>query len=181
MIALVALTALAISTWLWSRQGVEDGTPQVTVNSDALGYYLRDAAILGTDVDGSALFRIQAASAEEMPGERRLLLSDVAVAYQPAAEVPWALTAARGEAFLEESYLDFSGEVELIRIPRAATGPTVIRTESLRLEPESFDVHTAGPVSLFFGGSRLDAVGLSANLKAERLALESSVHGEFDP
>lgn len=181
LFALGALAMLAIATWLWSRQGAEDQAPIAQSRAPAPGFYLRGAAILGTDEAGRALYRIQAASAEELPEENRLLLSDVAVAYQPEVDVPWVLTAARGEAFLDETYLDFTGEVELARSRQADSGPIVIRAAWLRLEPESFDVHTDGPVSLFFDDQRLDAIGMNANLKDERLALESGVHGEFRP
>ncbi len=176
---LSALAVVAMLTWLWSRQGVDDGARVVPARLDAPGYYLRDAVIVGTGEDGSALYRIHAASAEELPEEQRLLLSDVTVEYQSEVNVPWVLTAAGGEAFLDRTYLDFNGDVELTRSGEDDFRPMVIRTVALRLEPESFEVHTESPVSLFIGGERLDAVGLSANLKAERLALESSVHGVF--
>ena len=181
LFALGGLTAIAMLTWLWSRQGIEDEDPMGPVGAAAPGYYLHGASILGTDEEGRALFQVQAARAEELPAEKRLLLSDVAVSYQPETDVPWVLTATEGQAFLEETYLDFSGEVELTRNEQSDSGPTAIRTSSLRLEPATFDVYTDGPVILYFGTRRLDAVGLSANLKAERMALESSIHGEFGP
>lgn len=181
LFALGALTAIAMLTWLWSRQGIDEEDPVAPEGAAAPGYYLHGASILGTDEQGRALFQVQAASAEELPAENRLLLSDVAVRYQPEAQVPWVLTATEGQALLEESYLDFSGEVELTRSEEPDSAPMMIRTSSLRLEPETFDVRTDAPVSLWFGGRRLDAVGLNANLKAERLALESSIHGEFGP
>ena len=181
LFSLGALTAIAMLTWLWSRQGIDNEDPVAAQSAAVPGYYLRGASILGTDEQGRALFHVQAASAEELPAENRLLLSDVAVRYQPEAQVPWVLTATEGQALLEETYLDLSGEVELTRNGEPDSGPMTIRTSSLRLEPETYDVRTDAPVSLWFGNRRLDAVGLNANLKAERLALESSIHGEFGP
>ena len=181
LFALGALTAIAMLTWLWSRQGIEDDVPVAVAGAAAPGYYLHGATILGTDEEGRALITVQAARAEELPAQNRLLLSDVAVRFQPDTQVPWVLTATQGQAFLEETYLDFSGEVELTRSEQPESGPMTIRTSSLRLEPATFDVRTEDPVSLYFGTRRLDAVGLSANLKEERLALESGIHGEFGP
>ena len=181
LFALGALTAIAMSTWLWSRQGMDGEDPVTVVGTAAPGYYLRGASILGTDEAGRALFRVQAASAEEVPAQRRLLLRGVAVRYQPESQVPWVLTATEGQAFLDQTHLDFTGEVELTRSGRTDSGPMAIHAGSLRLEPATFDVRADGPVSLYFGDRRLDAVGLSANLKAERMALESNVHGDFDP
>ncbi len=176
---MIALAAAAMSTWIWSRQGDDDEVRVAPARLDAPGYYLRGAAIVGTDEEGQALYRIEAASAEEFPEEERLLLSDVTVEYQSEVNVPWVLTAAGGEAFLDRTYLDFNGEVELTRSAEGDLRPMTIRTVALRLEPESFEVHTESPVSLFIGEQRLDAVGLSANLKTEHLALESRVHGVF--
>ncbi len=172
---------IAMLTWLWSRQNA-GGEDSVTVaGSAAPGYYLHGASILGTDDEGRALFRIQAASAEELPAEKRLLMSDVAVRYQPEAQVPWTLTATQGHAYLDEAYLDFSGEVVLTGDGRPDSNPVLVRAASLRLVPETFEARTDGPVSLHFGDRRVDAVGLTANLKAGRLALESNIHGDFGP
>ena len=115
LFALAALTAIAMLTWLWSRQGIDEDAPVTVTGAGAPGYYLHGASILGTDDEGPD------------------------------------------------------------------SGPMAIRTSSLRLEPGTFDVRTDDPVTLYFGDRRLDAVGLNANLKAGRLALESSIHGEFGP
>lgn len=181
LFALGALAVVAMLTWLWSRQGADEAPPAAAADAAAPGYYLRGASIVGTDEEGRALFRVQAASAEELPAQNSLRLSDVAVRYQPEAEVPWVLTATEGRAFPEATYLDFSGDVKLVRSARPDSGPMMIEATSLRLEPETFDVRSDGPVRLHFDGPRLDAIGLSANLKAESLQLESNVHGQYDP
>ncbi len=175
------LVSMALLSWLWSREGSQDEAPEAPTRSGPLGYYLSDAEILGTDESGRPLYRIWAGSAEERPGERRLVLSDVTVQYQPENDIPWVLKAARGEVPTNESYLDLSGEVELATGPQEGAGPTIIRTVQLRLQPESFVAETAAPVSVFIGERRLDAVGMRADLKADQLALESNVHGQFRP
>ena len=136
LFALGALTAIAMLTWLWSRQGIEDEGPATVTGAAVPGYYLNGASIQGTDEEGRTLFHVQAARAEELPAEQRLLLSDIAVRFQPDTQVPWVLTATQGQAFLEQTYLDFSGEVELTRSEPSDTGPMLIRTSSLRLEPK---------------------------------------------
>lgn len=173
------LLSIAILSWLWSRRGGEDEPRVAPTRSGPLGYYLSDAQILGTDENGRPLYRIWARSAEELPDERRLMLSDVTVEYQPGYDVPWILRAARGEAPIDESYLDLSGDVELASGAQEGAGPTIIRTAQLRLIPENFVAETGAPVSVFIGGRRLDAIGMRADLKADHLALESNVHGQF--
>ena len=168
-------------SWLWSRQGGGDDDALSSADYVPLGYYLSDASILGTDDEGRTLYRIWAGSAEEMPEERRLVLRDVIVEYEPGNDVPWVLTASSGEAPIDETYLDLNGGVELTTGEQATGHPTIIRTEHLRLEPQEFLAETDEPVSVFIGERRLDAVGMKADLKADNLALESNVHGQFRP
>ncbi len=181
VLGLSALTATAAFSWLWSRQGIENDSRGGSTRSAPLGYYLKDAAILGTDEEGRPLYRIWAGSAEELPDEDRLMLRDVRVEYQPQLDVPWVLRATAGEAPLNETYLDLSGDVELTADSGGRSGPTIIRTGRLRLEPEDFVVQTAEPVTIFIGNRRLDAVGMRIDLKADHMALESNVHGQFLP
>lgn len=181
LLGITLLISIAILSWLWSRRGAEEEPRVAPARSGPLGYYLSDAQILGTDENGRPLYRIWARSAEELPDERRLMLSDVTVEYQPGNDVPWILKAARAEAPINESYLDLSGDVELASGAQEGAGLTIIRTVQLRLVPESFMAETGAPVSVFIGDRRLDAIGMRADLKADHLALESDVHGQFRP
>ncbi len=177
----VVLTAAAASSWYWSRTGTADNQPGERRESFPLGYYLTDAEISGTDEDGRLLYRIWAGRAEERPDENRLFMSDVRVEYRPVEGVPWILTADAGEAPTDESYIDLRGAVELANVPLDAGDATVIQTQALRFEPETFVASSDETVSLFLGAHRLDAVGIKVYLRDDRLELESSVHGEFSP
>ena len=180
-LGLAALAGATVLSWYWSREQPADPETNGNLDSLPLGYYLTDATILGTDEEGRVLYRIWAGRAEERPAEERLLLSEVRVEYQPVADVPWRLTARSGEAPLDRSYLDLSEAVELAGEPRDGGARIVIRTQRLRLEPETFVATTEGPVSLFIDARRLEAVGMRADLKDDRLELESDVHGQFLP
>jgi LPS export ABC transporter protein LptC len=175
------LIGAAGSSWYWSRVGTAESQPGVLRESLPLGYYLTDAEILGTDDDGRLLYKIWAGRAEERPNEDRLLLSDVRVEYRPITNVPWLLTADTGEAPTDQSYIDLNGAVELINVPRDDEVRTTIRTQALRFEPETFVASSEDNVSVFLGAGRLDAIGIKVYLRDDRLELESSVHGEFNP
>lgn len=175
------LTAAAGLSWYWSRTGTTEVQPGEARESLPLGYYLLDAEIFGTDEDGRLLYKIWAGRAEERPDEERLLLSDVRIEYRPAENVPWLLTADSGEAPMDQSYIDLSGTVELANTPSDPGERTLIKTQALRFEPETFVASSEDTVSLFLGTGRLEAVGIKVYLRDDRLELESSVHGEFDP
>ena len=109
------------------------------------------------------------------------LLNDVRVEYRPVENVPWLLTADSGEAPTDQSYVDLDGSVELINEPRDDGDRTIIHTQALRFEPGTFVASSEDNVSVFLGAERVDAVGIKVYLRDDRLELESSVHGEFNP
>ncbi len=175
-----ALSAAAGASWYWGRIGTAVRLPGELRESLPLGYYLTDAEITSTDENGRRLYRIWAGRAEERPNENRLFLSNVRVEYRPVEDVPWILTADTGEASEDESYFDLQGAVELANEPEDGDR-TIIQTQALRFEPAELIASTDDSVSLFVGSRRLDAVGIRVFLRDERLELESSVHGEFNP
>ncbi len=181
LFATAFLIAAAGLSWYWSRAGTAEVQLEEVRESLPLGYYLIDAEIFGSGEDGRLLYNMWAGRAEERPDEDRLLLSDVRIEYRPAENVPWILTADFGEAPTDQSYIDLSGAVELANAPRDQGERTLIKTRKLRFEPDTFVASTDASVSLFLGAGRLDAVGIKVYLRDDRLELESSVHGEFNP
>jgi LPS export ABC transporter protein LptC len=175
------LTVAAGLSWYWSRAGTAEPQAGAVREALPLGYYLIDAEIFGSDETGRLLYEIWAGRAEERPDEERLLLSDVRIEYRPVENVPWLLTADSGEAPTDQSYIDLSGAVELANAPSDQGERALIKTQKLRFEPETFVASTESAVSLFLGAGRLDAVGIKVYLRDDRLELESSVHGEFNP
>ncbi len=180
--AFVLLAAAALATWYFARPARKPAPVVQETGAYPLGYYLRDAVLLGTDEQGRILYRLHAKLAEERPDNGGLLLHEVQFEYQPAEQVPWSVTAARGEAPSEQpSYLDLEGDVEITRNPGTAGRTTRVETDRLRLEPEQRLASTNGPVRISVDGNTLEAVGLKAFLGSDRLELESKVHGLFTP
>ena len=180
-IKVIALGSLALLTWLWNRHNAIPESNQIRSRSNLIGYYLRDAKILGTDGDGKPLYWIRAASAEEQPNEKHLILKNVTAQYNFSDNTPWVLKASRGEVPDNASYLNLSGDVQLATKTRQGVSPTIIQTIELHLEPENFIAETTAPVSIFIGSHRLEAVGFRADLRTNQLTLKSNVHGQFRP
>lgn len=179
-VAFILLAAAAVGTWYWSRVPEPRDVAGFEAGAHPAGYYLRDAVLLGTDNEGRVLYRIDAELAEELPQGEGLMLNGVEVKYQPSEEVPWRVRAARAKASSGQSYLQLEGDVELER--QTAEGErTLVQTESLRLEPEQYVATASGQVRFSVNGSTLEAVGLKAFLKDDRLELESEVHGRLLP
>jgi len=177
----VVLAGAASASWYFGRGDLTGDTAIVGEGQGPLGYYLRDADISIMDEDGSMLYRILAAAVEEQPAENRTLLADVRIEYSPAADIPWQVRAEQGEIPADEQYLDLSGSVELATTEGSSGETTTIRAARIRFAPEEYLATTDAGVTVALGDERLEAVGMKADLKGDRLELESSVHGQFSP
>ena len=71
------------------------------------------------------------------------------------------------------------------RSPTAATpgsgAPLMLATTELRINTPTEFIETQAPVKVTWSGYVIDAKGLTADLKAGTLRLESDVHGKFAP
>ncbi len=176
----VVLCTAALVTWLASRPDAADQRPAGPPADAPPGYYLEDVTLLGTDDAGAVMFRIVAGRVEESGSERELELSDVRVQYRDSEAVAWLVEAERATAPSDRSWLNLRGNIRVTSAAEEPSRQVVIEADRLLLEPERYTATTDSPVILSFDGNRLEANGLSADLKDDRLEL-SSVHGRFDP
>ncbi|HEU4619329.1 MAG TPA: LPS export ABC transporter periplasmic protein LptC [Gammaproteobacteria bacterium] len=176
--AMLMLAAAAVAAWYFGRPAPPPSSRAGQARTYPLGYYLRDAVLLGTSDEGRVSYRLKAGLAEERPDASRLVLEDVHFEYEPSEQVPWTIAAARGEAPIgDRTYLDLEGDVRLERVAGAPGVPARVETDRLRLEPAKHLASTSGPVRVAADGGVLEAVGLKAFLAEDRLELESEVHG----
>lgn len=178
---LCLLIAAALGTWYWSRTTAPTVAESVPARSVPLGYYLRDAVLLGTDEEGRVVYRVTAGLAEEQPETGSLLMNDVRVEFHQDTPVPWRVRATRAEADPSQSYLELEGNVELEREADGSRPRALVETNRLRLEPEQATAVASGDVRFTVGDNTLSAMGLKAFLRDDRLELESRVHGRFVP
>ena len=54
---------------------------------------MKDARLTGTGPDGQILYRVTTTAAEQSLADGTITMQDVAVDYEPAAQVPWKLRA----------------------------------------------------------------------------------------
>jgi LPS export ABC transporter protein LptC len=173
--ALLGLLAVgAVATGLLGRQEAPVvATSEMTAPRT---FYLRDAAILGTDPSGYISYRVFAAMVEQPEQDEPLVLSDVRVEYDVRENVPWLVTAVsatvnRGETMRLH-------EARLSSLPPPGTDSLLIETDELDLDAEAYLARAEHPVVLSRGGARVEAQGLTADLKQNRIELESG-HGQL--
>lgn len=180
ILILLALATAAGASWYFNRPPEPTATPARSSDIPR-GYFLKDATLFGTDESGSVIYEIRAGRAEEMPDSNELSLERVEVRYTPETDVHWQLSATSGQAPADGTSLLLEGEVELESEPVEGRDSTVIRTQRLELDPNRYLASSTDPVIVSVGDGTLDAVGLRAYLKDDRLELESEIHGNFPP
>jgi LPS export ABC transporter protein LptC len=180
-ILIVLLGVAAAASWWWSRPApVEAPRPRESGDQE-LGYYMRGARILGTDESGRLAYKIVADRLDERPGEDRLLLERVQIDYHPPEQMPWVITAGSGSATLDHSEIELADGVEIQSQPTDGRAPVHVTTAKLRFMPTTSLAETDQHVVMSAGSWHVEANGLRTLLKADRMELESDVHGQFAP
>ncbi len=186
---LVLLAGALATTWLVFRN------PSTEVEESAgprlgLGYYVRDARLTGSGPDGRILYRVSAASAEQLLADGTITMQEVAVDYEPAAQVPWKLRADRGQIPPDRNIIELAGDVTATTTVgpatagvrgRSSAAPLLIRTDYLELDPEAYIARTERMVAVERDRDTLRARGMRVYLKQDRLQFNSEVRGRFLP
>ncbi|HEY8520919.1 MAG TPA: LPS export ABC transporter periplasmic protein LptC [Gammaproteobacteria bacterium] len=175
------LIVVAAGSW-WLGHPPPEPAPRAAADGPpARGFYMEDADITGTDETGAVVYRISAARVEELPGRDELELTDVRVEYQPAAGVPWRLSAASGRVPKDRSVLELAGGVRLESVPDEGKRQVKVELEHLTVDADTFVARSDDVVRIAVDGQRLRARGLVAHLKDDRLRLESDIHADVGP
>ena len=186
---LFLLAGALVTTWLVFR----DQSTEVKESSGprlGLGYYVRDARLTGSGPDGRILYRVSAAAAEQLLADGTITMQDVAVDYEPAAQVPWKLRADRGQIPPDRNIIELAGDVTATTTVgpattgvrgRSSAAPLLIRTDYLELDPEAYIARTERMVAVERDRDTLRARGMRVYLKQDRLQFNSEVRGRFLP
>lgn len=176
-VAILAVAAmLSIVLYMRGRQPAEP----VSVPEIGVGYYVRDARLLGTGPDGRMLYRLSAVTAEQVLADGAITMEQVALDYSPAGEAPWEMTAERGQIPPDRNIIILSGDV--VATTRSDDVPlTRIRTDYLEFDPDADMASTDHTVAVERDRGTLRARGLRVYLKQDRIQLIGEVRGSFAP
>ena len=168
----------AVTAWWGYRpeEAPEAGNPSLA----APAYSLRSAILEETGPDGRWRLRIETDNASESaPGSGEIALQGVHALYHPGSPDAWRLHARQGRLPAGGQRLLLSGGVELEPVAKRETTSPRISTARLALDLERERATTPAPVTIHFGPHALGATGLTADMKAGTLRLESALHGTF--
>ncbi len=174
------LAAGAMASWYLSQSPDDEEIATPSLDASHRGYYLKAARILGTAPDGSLLYELEAAEAEQLDADR-IAFTDVHLDYSPQSDVPWSVDADLATIHADEQVLLLEGHVRAISREGFSGNDTEIRTEYLEIYPEEFLAETDERVQIRIGQRSLTATGMLASLQDNQLKLKSNVRGKFAP
>jgi len=175
------LLAMAAASWLLVKTIKGDRAEGPVAAADAQGYYIKDAAILGTDVDGGLLYTVEAKDIRHIPPENKVALTEVKVLYSATGRPTWSATSATGSIDDAGAEISLEGEVRLQNDSDQVGDEFIIETEKLLFSPRERFASTDLQVRITQPGVVLTAIGMDADLENEMLQLKAAVSGQFRP
>lgn len=177
--AVLLLVILAATSTLLLQQLENQQAPGTAAGAPGIGYYLNQATLTGTGKDGRMLYRLLADEVVQQPADGSVSLRGVAVDYDPARAIPWRLTADSGEILDEGRLIALSGNVVAATREQPEGPVATIRTDYLEFDPATDIAATDHRVLIDYGGSTVQARGLRALLREDRLQLLAEVSGRY--
>ncbi|MEO0575899.1 MAG: LPS export ABC transporter periplasmic protein LptC [Pseudomonadota bacterium] len=175
------LAAIAVITWYAGQDETADNAMNDAPPPIRSGYYVLDATIYSGGNDTRGAFEITAAQAQQSMRGEPILLTDIEIRYYAQASQEWHIKART--AALEETTqkLEMAGNVVATRIAGENDMPFSLHTDALAFDPASDAVTTDASVEFMLGQSRLEALGMRANLVDDTITLRSNVRGHYTP
>jgi LPS export ABC transporter protein LptC len=178
-IALAILLAIAAAAlWMFVLRE-ETQAPSPTIEAADLGYYLRDARLVGLDANGHTLYTLRAERIEQRASDGSVSMRQLTVDYAPGSDTPWTAVADTGSIPASADVMELEGNVRLERTGPADAEPLQIDTTELELDVRQRIARTQATVDLVQGNDKLTATGLEADLRGEKLKLGSRVRARF--
>lgn len=179
-LVVLALAALAASS-RWLLQTAEQAAPARTGRErHDPDFYLKDFTLTTMDKAGVPRNRL------ESPYMVHYADDDISEVTTPRMQVfgkdapPWHIDAGMGVILSEGKTVLLRDGVIISQSDPHNGQLTTLRTADLTVTPESESAETASPVSFAdSAGNVVDAVGMRANFRDERLELLSQVRGKY--
>jgi lipopolysaccharide export system protein LptC len=182
LLPVLALITLIIGVVVLSgpqREPAATATVGETVRDP--GYAARNARLIQTGPDGQPLYTLDATQIQQQPDAGTVVMQQVQLGFRDAAGNHWTASGAHGEMGQDTGVIELDGAVHVTGIVPGSQDPADITSEHLSFDTNAQLVTTHDPVTILMSGRQLEAQGLVANLKEQRVQLESAVHGSFRP
>ncbi|MBT8136891.1 MAG: LPS export ABC transporter periplasmic protein LptC [Gammaproteobacteria bacterium] len=175
----VALLAATVTTWIVVQQR-QPRQPQREAAPPG-GYYLRDAVVEGMSPAGERLYTLRAVQITQQPASGAVSMQTVDLEYSSGGPQPWHLQADAGSINEAGDLIELFGNVRIEEMLFVGPQTTVVTTPELDVDVRAHLATSEQDVRIERGNYVITAVGLRADLKDQKLKLQSEVHGRFLP
>ncbi len=172
---LALLVLAALTAWLQSGQfrAIDSILPA------GPEWYFTDASLTATDADGKIAYRIDAPRIAHEPTDDTALIESPRLEWLQGGGPPLVITATHGRADAETQRVSLSGGVAVVD---ESTGTRIeFRSDDLLVDAGARIASTQSPVQVISLHGNLRAIGLTADMNAGTIRLESSVRGRYVP
>jgi len=176
---LLAVVALAVSTWILSSPARRPRAASGGGAADLPGYYLKNAVLTDFDSMGKPSMHLQAERIDQVGHGTEVTLSNVRVDYQTTNGQNWVLYGDFAHLEPGGKVIDVTSNVRLQGGSTAHAGSVVMLTDALSYDVPEAVASSKSDVRVEFGAHTLTAHGMIANLKERTLHLEQKVNGRF--
>ncbi len=180
LFTVLAVIALAISTWVLSNPGAPPPPPDPK-RDQVPGYYLQSAVMTDFDVAGNPSLKIAAQRIDQVDHTTEVALIDVRIDYDAPSGQNWVIYGDTAHVEPGGKIVDLNGNVRILGTDPEHPGTAIIHTDALSYDVTSEIASTKSDVRIDFERHSLTARGLVANLQERTLRLEAKVNGRFLP
>ena len=143
-------------------------------------YIVKDAKLYGTNIEGEFLYKIVAKKAQANNTDRQIYLDQVFLDYDGDQNVDWRITSDKGQLLSNSNVLALSGNV-IVQSLSNENNMTTISTNYLEINPNTYTIATNRDVLIESYNNKIEAKGLTAQLKDNRLNFNSNINASIQP
>ena len=143
-------------------------------------YMIKNAKLYGTNTEGNFLYKIVAEKAQASNTDRQIYLDRVLIDYESSQNIDWRITSDKGQLLPNSNVLALSENVTVQSLSNENSG-TTISTNYLEINPNTYTIATNRDVLIEFDNNTIEAKGLTAQLKDNRLKFNSNINASIHP
>jgi lipopolysaccharide export system protein LptC len=149
-------------------------------NPTRVEYIVKDAKLYGTNTEGEFLYTIVAKKAQANNADRQIYLDQVFLDYDGDQDIDWRITSEKGQLLSNSNVLALSGNVTVQSLSNE-NNMTTISTDYLEINPNTYTIATNRDVLIELDNNKIEAKGLTAQLKNNRLNFISNINASIQP
>jgi lipopolysaccharide export system protein LptC len=129
--------------------------------------------------DGLRLHQLEAQRMQHYPDDDSTHLDSPRLLQYDGERLALSITATDARVSSEGKTVDFNGDVKAVRYATPARSELTLTTDFLHVVPDDDFASTDRPVTILDANTKVTAVGLELNNKAQILKLMSNVRGSY--